>query len=134
MQEAHRPQSGASSGENSRNDESDRSSENNGNSGIGGSGASGAETGGGLGPTVALLVVSLVAAAVGVYLLSGFGLHSLDPRPRLFRAGLTTAGVIVATVVAGAAAGNLIWLLTVSRRRTGTGGTPSVQERASTDG
>ncbi|GAA0930925.1 hypothetical protein [Streptomyces thermoalcalitolerans] len=146
MQEAHRPRPGASSGENSRNSENDHDSKNNENSKNGkngraggntesdGTGASDADAGGGLGPTVALLVVSLAAAAVGVYLLSGFGLHSLDPRPRLFRAGLTMTGVIVATVVAGAAAGNLIWLLAVSRRRTTAGGTPSVQKRASTDG
>ncbi|MFB7459782.1 MULTISPECIES: hypothetical protein [unclassified Streptomyces] len=79
---------------------------------------------GGLGPTVVLLVVSLTAAAVGVYLLCGFGLHSLNPRPRLFRAGFATAGVIVATVAAGAAVGNLAWLLTASRRRAAAGGGP----------
>ncbi|GGW77868.1 hypothetical protein GCM10010503_64620 [Streptomyces lucensis JCM 4490] len=71
-----------------------------------------------LAPTLALLVVSLVIAAVGVYELSGFGLHSLDRRPHLFSDGLATGGVIVATVAAGAAAGNLGWLL-AARRRTG---------------
>ena len=58
-----------------------------------------------------------VVAAVGVHELCGFGLHALDPRPRLFTNGFTTAGVIVATVAAGAAVGNLAWLLTASRRR-----------------
>ncbi len=71
---------------------------------------------GGLGPTVAVLVLSLTIAAVGVYELCGFGLHSLDRRPHLFSDGFATAGVIAATVAAGAAAGNLAWLLTASRR------------------
>ncbi|MEU7054983.1 hypothetical protein [Streptomyces sp. NPDC046197] len=70
----------------------------------------------GLGRTVAVLVVSLTIAAVGVYELCGFGLHSLDRRPHLFGDGFATAGVIVATVAAGAALGNLAWLLTASRR------------------
>ncbi|MFI9603173.1 hypothetical protein ACIHCX_25565 [Streptomyces sp. NPDC052043] len=93
--------------------------------GTGRPGASPGENGqGGLGPTVVLLVVSLTIAAVGVYLLCGFGLHSLNPRPRLFRAGFATAGVIVAVVAAGAAVGNLAWLLTASRRHTAAGGAP----------
>ncbi|MFE9172490.1 hypothetical protein ACFYNZ_23935 [Streptomyces kebangsaanensis] len=116
MQQAHCPQPGASYG------------------GGGKGGGSGEETGGGLGPTVALLVVSLTVAAVGVYLLCGFGLHSLNPRPRLFHAGFATAGVIVATVAAGAAVGNLAWLLTASRRRAAAGGTPSGPERVPADG
>jgi hypothetical protein len=70
-----------------------------------------------LGPTVVVLVVSLVIAAVGVYEVSGFGLHSLDRRPHLFGDGLATAGVIAAVVAAGAAVGNLAWLLTADRRR-----------------
>ncbi|MGW0082571.1 hypothetical protein [Streptomyces sp. NPDC003393] len=61
--------------------------------------------------------MSLTIAAVGVYELCGFGLHSLDRRPHLFSDGFATAGVIAATVAAGAAAGNLAWLLTASRRR-----------------
>ncbi|MFJ7152114.1 hypothetical protein ACIQVT_28640 [Streptomyces sp. NPDC100445] len=69
-----------------------------------------------LAPTLTVLVVSLAIAAVGVYELCGFGLHSLDRRPHLFSDGLATAGVIVATVAAGAAVGNLAWLLTVARR------------------
>ncbi|MFF8591566.1 hypothetical protein ACF061_08945 [Streptomyces sp. NPDC015220] len=77
----------------------------------------GDETEGGLGPTVAVLVVSLAIAAVGVYQLCGFGLHILNPRPRLFNNGFATAGVIVATMAAGAAVGNLVWLLTAPRRR-----------------
>ncbi|WP_244217030.1 hypothetical protein [Streptomyces carpinensis] len=77
----------------------------------------GEEAEGGLGPTVAVLVVSLTIAAIGVYELCGFGLHSLDQRPHLFSDGFATAGVIAATVAAGAAAGNLAWLLTASRRR-----------------
>ncbi|GHE86561.1 hypothetical protein GCM10014715_48730 [Streptomyces spiralis] len=77
----------------------------------------GEKTEGGLRPTVAVLVVSLTIAAVGVYQLCGFGLHSLDQRPHLFDDGFATAGVIAATVAAGAAAGNLAWLLTASRRR-----------------
>lgn len=125
MQEARRPQPGALSDEDSENSKDKKNSKDH------GTGENGADPEGGLGPTVALLVVSLAAAAVGVHLLSGFGLHSLDPRPRLFRAGLATAGVIVAIVVAGAAAGNLTWLLAVSRRRTTAGGTPSVKGRAS---
>ncbi|MEW2133242.1 hypothetical protein [Streptomyces sp. NPDC005435] len=67
-------------------------------------------------PTLTLLFVSLVVAAVGVYELCGFGLHSLDPRPHLFSDGLATGGVIVAAVAAGAAAGNLAWTLATSRR------------------
>ncbi|EYT84641.1 MULTISPECIES: hypothetical protein [unclassified Streptomyces] len=77
----------------------------------------GEERDGGLAPTVAALVVSLTVAAVGVYELSGFGLHSLDHRPHLFSDGFATAGVIVATVAAGAAVGNLAWILTAPRRR-----------------
>ncbi|WP_445278914.1 hypothetical protein [Streptomyces sp. DSM 118148] len=70
----------------------------------------------GLAPTLAVLVVSLVVAAVGVYELCGFGLHSLDRRPHLFSDGLATGGVIVAAVAAGAAVGNLAWTLAVARR------------------
>ncbi|MFJ9814206.1 hypothetical protein ACIRU3_02850 [Streptomyces sp. NPDC101151] len=75
-----------------------------------------------LAPTLALLVVSLVVAAVGVYELCGFGLHSLDRRPHLFSDGLATGGVIVAAVAAGAAVGNLAWTLAAARRRTGGAG------------
>ncbi|WP_018543758.1 hypothetical protein [Streptomyces sp. LaPpAH-108] len=67
-------------------------------------------------PTLTLLIISLVVAAVGVYELCGFGLHSLDRRPHLFSDGLATGGVIVAAVAAGAAAGNLAWTLATSRR------------------
>ncbi|MFD5539618.1 hypothetical protein ACFWIJ_17785 [Streptomyces sp. NPDC127079] len=67
-------------------------------------------------PTVAVLVASLLVAAVGVYELSGFGLHSLDRRPHLFSDGLATGGVIVAAVAAGAALGNLAWMLAARRR------------------
>ncbi|MFE2076519.1 hypothetical protein [Streptomyces misionensis] len=69
-----------------------------------------------LAPTLAVLVVSLAVAAVGVYELCGFGLHSLDRRPHLFSDGLATGGVIVAVVAAGAAVGNLAWTLTSARR------------------
>ncbi|MFS4109224.1 hypothetical protein [Streptomyces sp. PD-S100-1] len=72
---------------------------------------------GALGPTVAVLIVSLTIAAAGAYELCGFGLHILNPRPRLFNNGFVTAGVIVATMAAGAAVGNLVWLLTAPRRR-----------------
>ncbi|GLX53225.1 hypothetical protein Shyhy01_61750 [Streptomyces hygroscopicus subsp. hygroscopicus] len=71
-----------------------------------------------LAPTLTVLVVSLFIAAVGVYELCGFGLHSLDRRPHLFSDGLATAGVIVAVVAAGAAAGNLAWTLASGRRGT----------------
>ncbi|MFG3206817.1 hypothetical protein [Streptomyces sp. NPDC048192] len=69
-----------------------------------------------LAPTLALLAVSLLVAAVGVYELCGFGLHSLDRRPHLFSDGLATGGVIVAAVAAGAAFGNLGWHLAAARR------------------
>ena len=72
-----------------------------------------------LAPTVALLAVSLFIAAVGVYELCGFGLHSLDRRPHLFSDGLATGGVIAATVAAGAAVGNLAWILTAALRHRG---------------
>ncbi|MEU2064081.1 hypothetical protein [Streptomyces sp. NPDC013455] len=72
-----------------------------------------------LAPTLTVLVVSLVIAAVGVYELCGFGLHSLARRPHLFSDGLATGGVIAATVAAGAAAGNLAWTLTAARRGGG---------------
>ncbi|EST30658.1 hypothetical protein [Streptomyces roseochromogenus] len=68
-----------------------------------------------LAPTLTLLVVSLLIAAVGVYELCGFGLHSLDRRPHLFSDGLATGGVIVAVVAAGAAVGNLAWHLMAAR-------------------
>ncbi|MBJ7002698.1 MULTISPECIES: hypothetical protein [Streptomyces] len=71
-----------------------------------------------LAPTLAVLAVSLFVAAVGVYELCGFGLHSLDRRPHLFSDGLATGGVIVAAVAAGAAVGNLAWLLASARRGT----------------
>ncbi|MFJ8730221.1 hypothetical protein [Streptomyces bauhiniae] len=67
-------------------------------------------------PTLTLLFVSLAIAAIGVYELCGFGLHSLDQRPHLFSDGLTTGGVIVAVVAAGAAVGNLAWTLSAARR------------------
>jgi hypothetical protein len=76
----------------------------------------------GLRLTVAVLVVSLTIAAVGVYELCGFGLHSLDRRPHLFSDGFATAGVIAATVAAGAALGNLGWLLASRRRAAANGG------------
>ncbi|MEU6664787.1 hypothetical protein [Streptomyces sp. NPDC046727] len=76
-----------------------------------------------LAPTLTLLVVSLVIAAVGVYELCGFGLHSLDRRPHLFSDGLATGGVIAAAVAAGAAVGNLAWILTAARRGGGDCGT-----------
>ncbi|MEU2422999.1 hypothetical protein ABZ619_18590 [Streptomyces sp. NPDC007851] len=69
-----------------------------------------------LAPTMTVLVASLLIAAVGVYELSGFGLHSLDRRPHLFSDGLATGGVIVAAVAAGAAIGNLAWMLAARRR------------------
>ncbi|MEU0837470.1 hypothetical protein [Streptomyces sp. NPDC005969] len=69
----------------------------------------GEEAEGGLGPTVALVVMSLTIAAVGVYQLCGFRLHILNPRPHRFNG--------FATVAAGATVGNLAWLLTASRRR-----------------
>ncbi|MER6328071.1 hypothetical protein ABT298_01870 [Streptomyces sp. NPDC001034] len=69
-------------------------------------------------PTLTVLVVSLFVAAVGVYELCGFGLHSLDRRPHLFSDGLATGGVIVAAVAAGAAAGDLAWMLASARRGT----------------
>ncbi|QTE00144.1 hypothetical protein [Streptomyces cyanogenus] len=72
-----------------------------------------------LAPTLTLLVVSLAIAAVGVYELCGFGLHSLDRRPHLFSDGLATGGVIAATVAAGAAVGNLAWHLAAARRGHG---------------
>ncbi|AYN40030.1 hypothetical protein D9753_15115 [Streptomyces dangxiongensis] len=75
-----------------------------------------------LAPTLTVLLVSLAIAAVGVYELCGFGLHSLDRRPHLFSDGLATGGVIVATVAAGAAVGNLAWLLTAARRDGGDDG------------
>ncbi|MEU6480766.1 hypothetical protein ABZ858_28595 [Streptomyces sp. NPDC047017] len=62
-----------------------------------------------------VLVVSLTVAAVGVYELCGFGLHALAQRPHLFSDGFATAGVIVALVAAGAAAGDLAWHLTAAR-------------------
>ncbi|MGW0882072.1 hypothetical protein [Streptomyces sp. NPDC002671] len=71
-----------------------------------------------LAPTLTLLVVSLIIAAIGVYELCGFGLHSLARRPHLFSDGLATGGVIVAAVAAGAAAGNLAWHLVAARRGT----------------
>jgi hypothetical protein len=74
-----------------------------------------------LAPTLTVLVVSLVIAAVGVYELCGFGLHSLDRRPHLFSDGLATGGVIAATVAAGAAVGNLAWTLAAARRTGRTG-------------
>ncbi|MER6570581.1 hypothetical protein ABT288_31460 [Streptomyces sp. NPDC001093] len=75
-----------------------------------------------LAPTLTLLAVSLVIAAVGVYELCGFGLHSLDRRPHLFSDGLATGGVIVAAVAAGAAVGNLGWHLMTARRGRGRAG------------
>jgi hypothetical protein len=75
-----------------------------------------------LAPTLTLLVVSLFIAAVGVYELCGFGLHSLDRRPHLFSDGLATGGVIVAVVAAGAAVGNLAWHLAAARRDAGSSG------------
>jgi hypothetical protein len=79
--------------------------------------ASGEEATGGLGPSVMVLVVSLTIAAIGAYELCGFGLRPLDRRPHLFGDGFATTAVIAAMVAAGAAVGNLAWLLTASHRR-----------------
>jgi hypothetical protein len=71
---------------------------------------------------VAVLVPSLGAVATGVFLLCGFGLRAFAVRPHIGD-GLVMAGVIAAAVTAGAALGDLAWLLaTRSRSRSGRGG------------
>ncbi|MET8645756.1 hypothetical protein [Streptomyces sp. NPDC004675] len=77
---------------------------------------------GGLLPVLAVLVPSLGAAATGVFLLCGFGLRAFAVRPHIGD-GLVMAGVIAAAVTAGAALGDLAWILaTRSRGRRGRGG------------
>ncbi|MGW1004833.1 hypothetical protein [Streptomyces sp. NPDC002520] len=73
-------------------------------------------------PTLTLLVGSLIIAAIGVYELCGFGLTALARRPHLFSDGLATGGVIVAVVAAGAAVGNLAWMIAAARRGTDRSG------------
>jgi hypothetical protein len=63
----------------------------------------------------AVLVPSLGAAATGVFLLCGFGLRAFAVRPH-FDDGLVMAGVIAAAVTAGAALGDLAWLLAARAR------------------
>ncbi|MGW4659543.1 hypothetical protein ACWEP2_35300 [Streptomyces sp. NPDC004279] len=82
----------------------------------------GGRSGGGLLPVLAVLVPSLGAAATGVFLLCGFGLRAFAVRPHIGD-GLVMAGVIAAAVTAGAALGDLAWILaTRSRGRCGQGG------------
>jgi len=72
-------------------------------------------TEGGFLPGLAVLVPSLAVVAAGVFLLCGFGLRALAVRPHIDD-GLVMAGVIAAAVTAGAALGDLAWLL-VTRAR-----------------
>ncbi|MEV6025258.1 hypothetical protein [Streptomyces sp. NPDC052036] len=68
---------------------------------------------------LAVLVPSLGAVATGVFLLCGFGLRALAVRPHIGD-GLVMAGVIAAAVTAGAALGDLAWILvTGARSRSG---------------
>ncbi|MDT0470156.1 hypothetical protein [Streptomyces gibsoniae] len=70
-------------------------------------------------PVLAVLVPSLGAVATGVFLLCGFGLRALAVRPHIGD-GLVMAGVIAAAVTAGAALGDLAWILvTGARSRSG---------------
>ncbi|WP_055495416.1 hypothetical protein [Streptomyces sp. TP-A0356] len=79
----------------------------------------------GLLPVLAVLVPSLGAAATGVFLLCGFGLRAFAVRPHIGD-GLVMAGVIAAAVTAGAALGDLAWLLVARRRgRRGPGDHPA---------
>ncbi|MFI9645304.1 hypothetical protein ACIHAA_03265 [Streptomyces sp. NPDC052040] len=66
-------------------------------------------------PVLAVLVPSLGAAATGVFLLCGFGLRAFAVRPHIGD-GLVMAGVIAAAVTAGAALGDLAWILVTSAR------------------
>ncbi|WP_265564565.1 hypothetical protein [Streptomyces hygroscopicus] len=72
-------------------------------------------------PVLALLVPSLGAVATGAFLLCGFGLRAFAARPHIDD-GLVMAGVIAAAVTAGAALGDLGWLLVnrARRRRPGS--------------
>ncbi|MGW3493860.1 hypothetical protein [Streptomyces sp. NPDC001020] len=72
-------------------------------------------TEGGFLPGLAVLVPSLGAVATGVFLLCGFGVRAFAVRPHIDD-GLVMAGVIAAAVTAGAALGDLAWLL-VARAR-----------------
>ncbi|MEU6367530.1 hypothetical protein ABZ876_17770 [Streptomyces sp. NPDC046931] len=73
-------------------------------------------------PVLAVLVPSLGAAATGVFLLCGFGVRAFAVRPHIGD-GLVMAGVIAAAVTAGAALGDLAWILvTGARGRSGRGG------------
>ncbi|MEU6097624.1 hypothetical protein [Streptomyces sp. NPDC047079] len=73
-------------------------------------------------PVLAVLVPSLGAVATGVFLLCGFGLRAFAVRPHIGD-GLVMAGVIAAAVTAGAALGDLAWILvTGARGRSRRGG------------
>ncbi|POX52067.1 hypothetical protein [Streptomyces sp. Ru72] len=76
-------------------------------------------------PALAVLVPSLGAAATGVFLLCGFGLRAFAVRPHIGD-GLVMSGVIAAVVTAGAALGDLAWLLAArARTRRDDGGDPT---------
>ncbi|MGW4732694.1 hypothetical protein ACWEQC_26565 [Streptomyces shenzhenensis] len=81
---------------------------------------------GGLLALFAVLVPSLSAVAAAVFLLSGYGLRAVGGRPYVGD-GLIMAGLLAAAVAAGAAIGDLIWLLvTAVRNRSGEErGTPA---------
>lgn len=64
---------------------------------------------------LAVLMPSLGAAATGVFLLCGFGLRAFAVRPHIGD-GLVMAAVIAAVVTAGAALGDLAWLLAARAR------------------
>ncbi|GAA3052879.1 hypothetical protein [Streptomyces glomeratus] len=73
-------------------------------------------------PVLAVLVPSLGAVATGVFLLCGFGLRAFAVRPHIDD-GLVMAGVIAAAVTAGAALGDLAWIVVMGARgRSGRGG------------
>ncbi|MER6123188.1 hypothetical protein ABT173_11005 [Streptomyces sp. NPDC001795] len=84
-------------------------------------------TKGGFLPVLAVLVPSLGAAATGVFLLCGFGLRAFAVRPHIGD-GLVMAGVIAAAVTAGAALGDLAWLLVTRRRGRRDGDGPGERD------
>jgi hypothetical protein len=81
---------------------------------------------GGFLPGLAVLVPSLGAVATGVFLLCGFGLHAFAVRPHIDD-GLLMTAVIAAAVTAGAALGDLAWLL-ATRAREREGDDPAKRE------
>ncbi|MFE9611588.1 hypothetical protein [Streptomyces sp. NPDC006012] len=76
---------------------------------------------GGLLALFAVIVPGLSAVAAAVFLMSGYALRAVGGRPYVGD-GLITVGLLAAAVAAGAAIGDLVWMLATAVRNHPDGG------------